>query len=392
MNNKLGYYIVNGVEFDSKIEACIFANKTNQSVDWYFNNDVFDKYPWHIEPDETLDQLYDLRARQLREEYDYIIVSYSGGADSHNLLMSFVRQGLHVDEILVNTMSKGNSNFMPIHETNKTSHNAAASEHVLQTLPRLQEIHDKYPKIKITVVDLTDYLFESFLNVGDASWVTKKREGLNPLNATRYNYLYFSDVRKRFDKDKKIALVLGVEKPRTVIHNQNNSFYIRFVDRSANVASVNDHIKEYPNATVEYFYWSPDSVRMLCKQAHVIKKWLEAFPANQPMWNNKTMTKETFRLIHERALRTILYSTWDNNWFQADKSTRDWYSEFDTWFISGQAGTTQHAIWLEGIKYVEENAAKFVSNKNGIADGLEVFSHAYLVGTMKNLSLGTQPS
>jgi hypothetical protein len=186
--------------------------------------------------------------------------------------------------------------------------------------------------------------------------------------------------------------VLGVEKPRTVIHNQNNSFYIRFVDRSANVASVNDHIKEYPNATVEYFYWSPDSVRMLCKQAHVIKKWLEAFPVNQPMWNNKTMTKETFRLIHERALRTILYSTWDNNWFQADKSTRDWYSEFDTWFISGQAGTTQHAIWLEGIKYVEENASKFVSNKNGIADGLEVFSHAYLVGTMKNLSTGIQPS
>ena len=104
------------------------------------------------------------------------------------------------------------------------------------------------------------------------------------------------------------------------------------------------------------------------------------------------MTKETFRLIHERALRTILYSTWDNNWFQADKSTRDWYSEFDTWFISGQAGTTQHAIWLEGIKYVEENAAKFVSNKNGIADGLEVFSHAYLVGTMKNLSSGIQLS
>jgi hypothetical protein len=383
MNKKLGYYIVNGMEFDSKIKACIYANDTNQSVNWYFNNTVFENYPWHIEPEETLDQLYDIRARQLREEYDYIIVSYSGGADSHNLLMSFIRQGLFVDEILVNTMTKGNSKFMPIHEHNKTSNNAAASEHVVQTIPRLKEIYELCPNTKINIVDLTDFLFESFTNVGDASWVLKKREGLNPLNATRYNYLYFSDIRKRFDKDKKIALILGVEKPRTFIHT-NDNFCIRFTDRSANVASVNDHIKEYPNATVEYFYWSPDSVRMLCKQAHVIKKWLEAFPVNQPLWHGKTMTKETFRLVHERVLRTILYTTWDDTWYQADKSTRDWYSEFDTWFISGQSGSRQHSIWLEGIKYVENKAAKFINKKNGIADGLEIFSHNYKIGPMTN--------
>jgi len=383
MNKKLGYYSVDGIEFDSKIQACIFANTHQKDVVWHFNDKLFKSYDWTIEPVESIDELYNKRARQIRESYDYVIISYSGGADSHNALVSFIRQGLHIDEILVNTMEKGNKNFMPISSENMSSDNAAASEHVLQALPRLQEIHNQCPKTKITVVDLTDFLFESFLKVGDASWVMNKREGLNPLNATRYNYLYFSEVRKRFDKDKKIALVLGVEKPKTVIKD-DNKFYVRFMDRSANVASVNDHIKEYPNATVEYFYWSPEGADIVCKQAHIIKQWLEQDPITRYHWwhyknfeNNKTS-----RLVHERLLRTMIYTTWDPFWYQADKSTRDWYSEFDTWFLTGYRDTKQYHIWKEGIQYVENNAKKFVNTARGYPDGLTVFMHNYYVGKM----------
>lgn len=381
MNRKLGYYTVDNLEFDSKIQACIHAAKQNKEVVWHFNDYEFKNYNWQIEPTETLDQLYDRRSKDLREKYDYIIISYSGGADSHNIVSSFIRQNLHIDEIIVNTMESGNKNFTVIDKNNKRPENAAA-EHQLQTIPRLQEIQKLCPHTKITVLDLTDYLFKSWFETGDASWVFDKREGLNPLNVTRFNYIHFSEVRKQFDKDKKIALILGVEKPITLI-NENNKFYIRFVDRATNIITISEHIKEYTNAVVEYFYWSPDSLDILCKQAHVIKRWVEMDLARQKLWYYKNFyNPKVFRTVHERILRTLIYSTWDDTWYQADKATRDWYSEFDSWFINGLAGSKQHHIWKEGIKYVEDNAGKFLNVSSGVADGLKVYSKHYLVGKM----------
>ena len=108
INKKLGYYTVGDVEFDSKIKACIYAQTNNQDVVWHFNNEIFEKYSWHIEPEKSLDELYDLRARQLRESYDYIMLSFSGGSDSNQIAESFMRQGLLIDEIIVNTMEKAN--------------------------------------------------------------------------------------------------------------------------------------------------------------------------------------------------------------------------------------------------------------------------------------------
>ena len=142
INKKLGYYKVDNLDFDSKILACIHATKFNNQVQWVFNNNVFDNYAWHIEPIESLDILYDRRSKTLRELYDYIIVSYSGGADSHNIVESFLRQGLHIDEIIVNTMEKGSNAFTTIDSNVKNPENAA-SEYYLQTIPRLKEISNK---------------------------------------------------------------------------------------------------------------------------------------------------------------------------------------------------------------------------------------------------------
>lgn len=384
MEKNLGYYLCDGKEFTSKIQACLHAEKVNKPLTWIFNNHIFEKNDWKTEPAESLDSLYDQRARELREKYDYLILSYSGGADSHNILMSFIRQNLLIDEIIVNTMDKGNSKYTIINK-NIRDPKHAASEHYLQTVPRLKEVENLIPRTKISIFDLTDNLFDSFTKVGDASWILDKREGLNPLGATRFNYIHFSEVRKKFDKDKKIALVLGIEKPRTFIHS-NGKFYIRFTDRATNLVTVAEHIQDYTNSSVEYFYWSPDSCRLLTKQAHIIKKWLEAFPDKQQLWIGKTLTADKYRLVHERLLRNILYTTWDDNWYQADKATKDWYSEFDAWFIDGHAGTNAHRIWLDGVKYLEENAKSFVkADSDGIKDGLIVYSHNYEIGPMRNL-------
>jgi hypothetical protein len=378
-NKRLGYYIVGDQEFESKIAAALYSVKVNKPLEWIFNNKVFSSYNWQQEPDETLDELYDRRARQIRNKYDYVIISYSGGADSHNMLMSFIRQNLHVDEILVNTTEKANR--LTVNDVNCKQATNAGAEHQLQAMPRLKELAPLIPKTKISILDLSDYVFANFEEAKDASWVLDKKEGLNPAGVSRFNYLYYSEVRKTFDKDKKIALVLGIEKPKVTIENGN--VFVRFIDRIANIVTVTGHVKDYTNTTIEFFYWSPECVPMLIKQGHVVKKWLEANPHIQPDFYAENINFEKIRLVHERVLRSVVYSTWDNNWFQADKAVSDWYTEFDTWFIEGYKDTKAFHIWEEGVNFVRDSLGAYHRDVDGNPDGLKGYAKYYNLGPLR---------
>lgn len=383
INKKLGYYLCDGLEFESKIQACLHSIKYHKSVDWIFNDLEFSSYDWTVEPTESLDNLYDKRAKELREKYDYVILSYSGGSDSHQILMSFIRQNLFIDEIIINTLEKGWKNYTIIDPTNTSCYNSGA-EHYLQTIPRLKEIQHLIPKTKITICDLTDDVYSAFLRAGDASWVLEKREALNPLGITRFNYVYFDEVKRRFDKQKKIGMILGVEKPKSIIHR--GKFWIRFNDRAANMVTIIDHMRDYDNSILEYFYWSPDCVPLLIKQGHVIKRWLEANPINQKYWSVDQASYRTIRTYHERLLRSVVYpSTWNDQWFQVDKAVKDWYSEFDNWFIEGSVGTKANIIWKEGISWVNESLSQYVKldNETNVRDGLKMFTKRYCIGNIK---------
>jgi len=55
----------------------------------------------HYQVSESLDFLYALRARQLREKYDYLVLYFSGGADSTNILKTFIDNNIFLDEIVM---------------------------------------------------------------------------------------------------------------------------------------------------------------------------------------------------------------------------------------------------------------------------------------------------
>jgi hypothetical protein len=377
LNKKLGYYVCDGIEFNSKISACLYGTKVSKPVKWIFNNDTFENYDWTIEPEESLDDLYDQRARQIRESYDYVILSYSGGADSNNIYECFKRQGLRIDELYVNNMLKASEKFIHTNRSVFSSHNAPEVEYKLNLIPRLQEIKKENPNIKISNFDLSDYIFD-YLGNADENWVTTQKEGLNPVNLTRFNYLHYSEVKKSLDKGKRVALITGIDKPYGFIRKGN--FYLSFVDRTANINSVADHTAEYENCVVEYFYWAPESVRMLCKQGHTIKRFLELTPDKQELWLENRVSKKMKRLVHERILRTVVYSTWDNNWYQADKSLSDWKNEFDSWFHVYYKDTKAWRNWNQGIEFLKNNLQPFLKYQNNSPDGLKPIAHSYDIG------------
>jgi len=94
-NPKLGYYTVGSEKFFSKPMALLAATELNQFPDWHFNKKEFASIDWSIEPATDIRNLYRLRAQQLRQQYDYIRLEFSGGSDSATVLYSFVNNGIH---------------------------------------------------------------------------------------------------------------------------------------------------------------------------------------------------------------------------------------------------------------------------------------------------------
>ena len=70
-------------------------------VSFYYNDHVFDKFDWGIPVDISLDRLYTFRAQQLRDKYKKLILSFSGGTDSIQVLNTFLKNRIHLDEIVV---------------------------------------------------------------------------------------------------------------------------------------------------------------------------------------------------------------------------------------------------------------------------------------------------
>ena len=60
------------------------------------------------------------------------------------------------------------------------------------------------------------------------------------------------------------------------------------------------------------------------------------------------------RSIREAVVRRIIYTTWDENWFQVKKPSQDWYSELDQWFrANGNNPAVQN--WQAGIDFLQDN-------------------------------------
>ena len=90
---KYGYYKINKFKSFSKLEAWQYARDNNLTIDdiqYIFNDDKFSKFDWAIEPTESIESLYIKRATEIRKKYDYLILFYSGGIDSHVILETFL--------------------------------------------------------------------------------------------------------------------------------------------------------------------------------------------------------------------------------------------------------------------------------------------------------------
>lgn len=114
--NHKGLYKVGNKAFTNKLEACLALNNIpgDHQIHWDYHDDVYKRAQWLHEPPVSIDELYKQRAIQLREQYDHLVLFYSGGADSHTILQTFINNNIKIDEVFVYGAFKAEEKLFPV--------------------------------------------------------------------------------------------------------------------------------------------------------------------------------------------------------------------------------------------------------------------------------------
>ena len=267
MNSKLGVYTVNNKIFDNKISAILYANETLSDIEWNFNRSILDHINWTVEPNESMSTLYAARAKQIRDENDYVILMTSGGADSTNMAYSFLNNNIKVDEIVSAAPFSGLNNWK--FDRSDTTYHGMISETKFAQIPLMEKISKSHPDIRIT---LHDY-FEDIITLKTDEWLYDQLgHWIHLSGGTRHSLDKINHIKNIAESGKKIAVVYGIDKP-VICRTASGNLYTVLMDTATTI--VTPHFKDkYPNVESIFFYYAADMPNIMVKQAHELCKWM----------------------------------------------------------------------------------------------------------------------
>lgn len=338
------------------------ASRTKQDLHYYFHQDVFNSVNWKKDTEKSLKQLYEERARRIREKYDRVVLLFSGGIDSTTVLESFLNQGLQVDEI-VTTWSVKAAEEWALPEANRNPENYIGEwNYCIQ--PRLQKLKDSHPNIKITIIDSTYDILNDVYSDEDF-FIFDSYHNLPGMNRWSPLVKYIEQVCA---DNENTVILLGLDKPQFMYEDGN--LYLYFLD-------VNMHLRTNNKIRYEYFYYDPDAIDIMRCQSH---RTLEFFKKNPNMRCMLKTRDDDFLTI----LNAIIYPTYDPNRFQARKQKFMIFNEQQSWawkltqYQNGKYEDRFNSNWKNILSAVDP---KYIRYKNNIFDGLHGhISSKHLIG------------
>jgi len=354
--DKFGYYTVGEKKSYSKLEALEWGEP-----EWRFNDEVFSDIDWTIEPPFDLWELYKQRAKQIREQYDYVVLMYSGGSDSHNLLNAFLDADCKIDEI---------ATFWDYEKTgDKDSYINAEVTRVV--LPHIRKLQNEGHKFKFTLIDQSKVNQEPFNHKLDYEYYFNCLTTVNGLskNFFRHHMKQWKDMID--NTSKKLVLVWGKEKPCIFYDNNLKKYYFQFYDQIDDAVGCYVQ-KNYSKGWYdELFYWTPDNPLIVIKQAHIIKRFLRTCHIKQfyqPPYSFFGYNEVLDMYLQKRFFEKLIYPKWDTNTFSNGKhglnseKRKTIHSPRDIEFLNGNSDNKQKYLSLISYvakKNIEKNNFKF---------------------------------
>jgi hypothetical protein len=363
--NHKGLYRVGDRTFVNKLEACLALNTLPEQhhLHWDYHETIYANQPWTVEPPIDIKELYRLRALQLREHYDHLVLFYSGGVDSHTILQTFINNKISIDEIFLYGAFKAEEKVIA-----KIGWNRAPGYYTREVLslakPVLKELQ-KHHKFKITIWDWTDKTLE-LLQKPDWFWDVGTRFAPDAI-PRQYLHEAFRHSDRFEGKGKRVAFIFGVDKPR--LFRDHNAVYFAFIDTMITTAVGNNadiHGRYWEND--EYFYWSPNLPELVIKQAHMIYRFLESQNRLQELThiNHRDVfhAADYYQMIHP-----IIYPDWDTTTWQIKKSTSSVTDEFGKWFFDLAPDESKNQ-WKNGILEMQKQITTRHFNDHSVWQGL----------------------
>lgn len=348
--DRIGYYTVGDQAFVSKIEALEYATKTNVHPNWHFNEQSFDHYDWTKEPEQSVDELYRRRAQQLREQYDNLILYYSGGIDSHNVLTTFIKNNIKLDSVII----YGTFGF----DRDRCSRFNLELYNV--AIPFAQQHQDLYD---LQLLDISPY-YEKYYH---SDWLYESGVQLSPHEFLMAHLPKDPAIQKYLEKGNT-AVIRGLDKPRVIFND--NRYQLGFLDSAImQLTSADDR------SNIELFYWSPDCPWLVCKQAHIIKNYCKNInPSVKPLF---THTEHFVYSTMEQYVSPLIY---DVGYLPGQAPT--YYSlgkgggigpvlhHKDNWFHSTDIELNSQKFWHQGIAHADTVIDPKYKKNGNIKNGL----------------------
>lgn len=365
-----GHYTVGDTVYVNKLDALLASTRSGQQVHWHWH-DAYNHIDWTARPEISLQEIYRRRAQQLREKYDKVILSFSGGSDSWTVLHSFLSNRIRIDEIFVRWPIKATQNLFVANDQDHRPENIL-SEWELAIKPVLNNLQKTHPEIKITVYDWSDQLIHAEL---DDDFLKETQDHLNPGFSLKYNAMGDSEL-KSIDRGQKTCIVFGIDKPQICV--RDHRVYCYFLDSLANCRA-----QPRPGRSVELFYWTADLPDLTYIQARIIYDYLCQHPELADLVQLGSSRTPEQKYIWDNIVRSLVYPNYDTRTFQARKAGSTIYAETDSWFSLLPDQRFLHSWNNVFDNLVNSIDNKFFNFKNGQHNSLAGFiSPLYYLGDL----------
>jgi hypothetical protein len=315
-----GHYEVNGRKFYLVREAYEHANHVSE-VRFNFHDDLFGMLRPHIEPKQSLDELYRKRVEQIRKKYDHVVLCYSGGADSHNILKYFELTGLHLDEIAT------------IEDSSIRGRDSIISGEVFRVaLPEAERFIEKFPATKLRLIDAREYqnqvFFSQQLDIDPVYNLSYQFKPVSTLFQGWWAY-FVDDYKKLHEQGKRVGIIWAVDKPK-IGYSPDHGWMLRFHDFHSMLGHKHATVKE-TFWDDEPFYWTPELPMLPIKQAHVVANYLNQTDAaefnptqglDQPV---NCIVRRSGKPLSFEYINPIIYPYWDPNTFTVGKERNNYF-------------------------------------------------------------------
>lgn len=345
-----GFFVYNEKPYLTKKE--LYDDYINGDVFYYFNDDIYSSLDWKTEPIQSLKEMYKERAQQLRDKYSYLILSFSGGYDSTEILYTFLENNIFLDEIQIVNWKKL-SEKINLEEF---------KEYDLNIIHHLNYIKKVSPNTKITVIDNSEFCINDIetkqyasLNLSDYGMCS-----MLPFPRAPRTYILNQMIHNLKFEKKSGALIVGVDKPKLFIQKNNITF--RFHETRISYDNIKPNNKIYKTLETERFFWTRDYPLIPIKQSHVI--------INNLIINSNLMNKfiQEHPMEFERRIVPYIYHYHNKVLFVAPK-IKGYSVEFDA---------------LNKIGYKKQINDGLLESKKMYKNKLNylIFSKSYIIKTL----------